>query len=326
MSLLYEIKRDNIKYKKETAPLQYPAHFHSHIELVKMISGKVNCYTDANKYSVEAGDIFIAFPNQIHYYESLGPEEYVIFYINPEIVPQFLSLFESNVPKSSHITAKKISGKLDALFNSIIESCEEVKMGKKYSEEIRGGYVQAFFGELLRHMELYGPDSGELSALKNIVDFCSKNYTKEISLDLLSKELHMSKYYISHIFGSRLNMRFNDYVNSLRVSKACLLLADNDASITAVSDSVGFSTIRTFNRAFLRQTGKSPREYRRTIAQVKKLSATGSPVVNFKLPSKEKKADKDAKKADNVKTENVKTENVKKTDADGSVKKERSEK
>ena len=76
-------------------------------------------------------------------------------------------------------------------------------------------------------------------------------------------------------------MRFNDYINSLRVSKACLLLADNDKSITTISDSVGFSTIRTFNRAFLRQTGRSPSEYRRTIAQVQSLSATGGPVMNF---------------------------------------------
>jgi AraC-like DNA-binding protein len=158
--------------------------------------------------------------------------------------------------------------------------------GKKFAEEIRSGYVLAFFGELLRSMDLYGPDSGELSALKNIVDYCSKNYTKEISLELLSKELHMSKYYISHIFGNRLNMRFNDYINSLRISKACLLLADNDKSITAVSDSVGFSTIRTFNRAFLKQTGRSPSEYRRTIAQVQSLAATGGPVINFVMDKK----------------------------------------
>jgi len=281
MSLIYEVKKDNVKYQKTRTPLQYPAHFHYHIELVKMISVRANCYTDANKYSVGPGDIFIAFPNQIHYYESFGPEEYIIFYINPEVVPQFLSLFECNVPRSPYLPADKVGDKLNSLLDGIVESCEEVRCGKKFAEEIRSGYVLAFFGELLRSMDLYGPDSGELSALKNIVDYCSKNYTKEISLELLSKELHMSKYYISHIFGSRLNMRFNDYINSLRVSKACLLLADNDKSITTISDSVGFSTIRTFNRAFLRQTGRSPSEYRRTIAQVQSLSATGGPVMNF---------------------------------------------
>ena len=281
MGLIYEIKKDNVKCQQCCTPLQYPAHFHYHIEMVWMLKGSVNCFTDSNKYRVEEGDLFISFPNQIHYYESFADEEYIIFYINPEVVPQFMGLFETNVPRTSHITKDKITPKLKALLDGIVDSCEEVRLGKKYAEEVRSGYVLAFFGELLRSMELYGPDSGELSALKNIVDYCSRNYTKEISLDMLSKELHISKYYISHIFGSRLNMRFNDYVNSLRVSKACLLLTDSDMSITDISDKVGFSTIRTFNRAFLRQTGKSPSDYRRTITQVQKLSVTGGPVVNF---------------------------------------------
>ena len=242
-----------------------------------MLYGKA---TDC-RLGLEKGDIFISFPNQIHYYESFGPEEYQIFYINPEIVPQFMSLFETNVPKSSHIKADKVSPKLSMLLDGILETSDEIRRGEKYAEEMRSGYVLAFFSELLRSMELYGPDTGELSALKNIVDYCSRNYTKEISLETLSKELHISKYYISHIFGSRLNVRFNDYINSLRISKACLLLTDSDMSITAISDRVGFSTIRTFNRAFLRQTGKSPSEYRRTITNAQKLSVTGGPVTNY---------------------------------------------
>ena len=292
MGLIYEIKKDNVKCQRGRSPLQFPAHFHYHIEMVWMQRGSVNCFTDANKYRVGEGDIFISFPNQIHYYESFEDEEYVIFHINPEVVPQFKELFETNVPRSSQILAENVSPKLRMLLEGIIESCKEVREGRKYAEEIRSGYVLSFFGELLGSMELYGPDSGELSALKNIVDYCSRNYTGEISLERLSKELHMSKYYISHIFGNRLNMRFNDYVNSLRVSKACRLLTDSDMSITEISDKVGFSTIRTFNRAFLRQTGKAPSEYRRAITRANKLSVTGGSDMNFVMD----KSDKEMKK------------------------------
>ena len=286
MGLIYEMKKDNVKYQRLITPLQFPAHFHKHIELVKMIKGEVHCFTDSNKYLVKEGDIFVSFPNQIHYYESFGEEEYLIFYINPEVLPQFATLFETNVPKSARIPAEQISDKLNTLLDGIVESSEGVKKGEKFAEEMRSGYVLAFFGEMLRSMELYGPDSGELSALKSIVDYCSKNYTKDISLELLSRELHISKYYISHIFGSRLNVRFNDYVNSLRISRACLLLADSDLSVTEIGDKVGFATIRTFNRAFLKQTGQSPSEYRRKITKAQKLSATGGPVVNFVMDKK----------------------------------------
>ena len=83
-----------------------------------------------------------------------------------------------------------------------------------------------------------------------------------VALDLLEKELHISKYYISHTLSSKLHMGFNDYVNSLRISNACRLLKKSDRSITEISDLVGFNTLRTFNCAFFKQMGMTPSEYR----------------------------------------------------------------
>jgi AraC-like DNA-binding protein len=80
---------------------------------------------------------------------------------------------------------------------------------------------------------------------------------------MLEEELHLSKYYISHLFGDKLGIRFNDYINSLRISEACRLLRTSTLSVTEISDASGFGTLRTFNRAFMKQMGMSPSEYRR---------------------------------------------------------------
>ena len=61
----------------------------------------------------------------------------------------------------------------------------------------------------------------------------------------------------------KLGLRFNDYVNSLRISEACRYLVHTDHSITEISEIVGFNTLRTFNRAFMKQLGISPSEYRK---------------------------------------------------------------
>ena len=63
--------------------------------------------------------------------------------------------------------------------------------------------------------------------------------------------------------SNKLKMGFNDYVNSLRISNACKQLIKSDASITEISENVGFNTLRTFNRAFMKQTGMTPSEYRK---------------------------------------------------------------
>ena len=57
-------------------------------------------------------------------------------------------------------------------------------------------------------------------------------------------------------------MGFNDYINSIRVSNACKYLTKSDRSVTEISDLVGFNTMRTFNRAFQKQMGMTPSEYR----------------------------------------------------------------
>ena len=266
MSLTYEVKKKNIYYNRVTynSQLQCPAHLHRHIELVRMIDGETDCYADARKYRVRGGEIFIAFPNQIHSYDSFGKEKYDIMILNPDILPDFTAVFESNLPKSAHI--KSVAGdKLNLLMDMLAEANVEAKEGIKYSEEKLKGCLLTFISELLRYVELYGPEPSELNALKTVVDYCSKNYMNELSLSLLSEELHMSKYYISHLFGSKLNIGFNDYVNSLRISRACVLLGHGEMSMTEISDSVGFATIRTFNRAFLRHTGQSPSDYKRNL-------------------------------------------------------------
>ena len=76
----------------------------------------------------------------------------------------------------------------------------------------------------------------------------------------ISEALHLNKYYISHMFKERMNIGFTDFINSLRTEHACELLK-KDVSITDVAFSSGFSSIRTFNRVFLENTGMTPRDY-----------------------------------------------------------------
>lgn len=53
---------------------------------------------------------------------------------------------------------------------------------------------------------------------------------------------------------------FKDFINSLRVDSACSLLVKS-SSITDVAYASGFSSVRTFNRAFLKHMHVTPREY-----------------------------------------------------------------
>ena len=70
----------------------------------------------------------------------------------------------------------------------------------------------------------------------------------------------MNKYYISHVFNKEIGISLPEYLNTLRIRDATMLLKEGDMSITDIAFAVGFNTLRSFNRRFLDHTGKTPKQ------------------------------------------------------------------
>jgi AraC-like DNA-binding protein len=85
---------------------------------------------------------------------------------------------------------------------------------------------------------------------------------KAFSLDEMAEFIHMSPKSFSRFFKKNTGKTFVNYVNELRVEKACRLLLENDDSISNICFEVGFNTLSNFNRRFLEVKGLSPRDYR----------------------------------------------------------------
>ena len=265
MKPLYEKRQSDFDFRDDTkSPLQCNAHLHYHLELLCLLDGHTRAYVDSNEYQLEPGDILLAFPNQIHRFESVDKESYLLFIINPDSMPELCRLFTTALPLSAVVRG---GAKEPALYDKLRAMADFCSMeDHPYHDVIQRGQMLSFFGELLCRMELTKPREGDSQSLKAVVRYCSQNFTKELSLEILERELHISKYYISHLFSHKLNMRFNDYVNSLRISDACRYLRHDSRSVTEISELVGFSTLRTFNRAFIKQIGVTPSQYRKSNA------------------------------------------------------------
>lgn len=240
--------------------LGYKPHMHYHLELVYLYEGSSVGYIDSERHEIPKDSIFLSFPNQLHAYESYGPESYLLIIVNPVLMPQLAPFFDNMTPEDPVLRNVSAYPELHRILEGI--RTEEKRERDALSSPKFHGLVQALFAELFRHMPLRDQIKGDSGALREVVNFCARNFDREFSLSVLAEELHMSKYYISHLFGSRINMKFNDYINSLRVSAASRYLSNTDKSITEISELVGFGTSRTFNRAFLKHFGKSPSEYR----------------------------------------------------------------
>ncbi len=258
----YHFRTDN----KGSITLACAAHLHYHVEIAYIEDGEVQAFVDSESYFLSAGDLLVVFPNRIHRFECSGKEKYKLFIINPDLVPDLAHKINHESAITPVIKNARQNKRLMSLIK-ILGETEKIAANKDNDiskDVVMKGYLLAFFGELLGMMPLSKTRSDDSHAIRSILDYCSQNFKQDISLSSLEEEIHLSKYYISHLFGDKLGVSFNEYINSLRVSEACRHLRLGDMSITQISEMSGFGTLRTFNRAFQKQMGMSPSEYRKS--------------------------------------------------------------
>ncbi len=264
MTPFYENRTNNIDCRDSRSTgisIKYSTpHIHHHVEVSFIISGHVRAQVDSKAYDVCAGDIIIVFPNQVHSYEPIKRDQHIMTIVNPDLFPEFDKQFKDSVPMSNLISSSENNKELTELIQKINS---EYSSNNPYRDIVLRGYLLAFFGELFRKLKWKQERSEDYRVLKAIMNYCAKNFDKNLSLDTLEKELYISKSYISRIVNTKLNMGLNDYINSIRISNACNLLANTDKSMTEISELVGFNTTRTFNRAFTKHKNMSPREYKK---------------------------------------------------------------
>jgi two-component system response regulator YesN len=101
-----------------------------------------------------------------------------------------------------------------------------------------------------------------------INDYITRNYQKELSLDIIGDEIGLSPSYLSWLFKEISGMNFVDYLNSYRVKKSKELLEKSDLSIFRIGENVGFTNTNTFIRVFKKYEGITPGKYRSICTQV----------------------------------------------------------
>ena len=259
-SVPYENRTTDFYFRDDnsgTHPLACTAHLHVHIEFFYLTEGKMRVFVDSAEQEASAGDVVIAFPNQVHRFETVEPEKYLLFIVHPDMMPELSDVFSGRQPSFPLIKNRP------DLLPLLAQMKEAAHRPSPFREVTIKGLLLAFFGQALEDVDLTEPRAEDSHAIREIVHFCTRHFTSDLSLELLEEKLHLSRYYISHLFSHRLCIRFNDYVNSLRVTEACRLLRATSDSVTDIAARVGFNTLRTFNRSFAKQMGQSPSEYRR---------------------------------------------------------------
>ena len=116
--------------------------------------------------------------------------------------------------------------------------------------------------EAVRNTKILSTVRSDYELLHTTLSYIQDNYTSNISLRSLAKKLGYSYTYLSRYLNNVMGISFVDFINENRINYALYLLKNTKNTITDIAYECGYSSIRTFNRNFLKITNTTPKAYR----------------------------------------------------------------
>ncbi|HDR2513349.1 helix-turn-helix domain-containing protein [Enterobacter ludwigii] len=108
-----------------------------------------------------------------------------------------------------------------------------------------------------------GAPGSSQGVASQVMFWLDEHYREKFRLDALAAELGKSRSYVSRKFHAETGEKIHDYLNTLRLRKACEYLLHSDASVREIAARVGFSDVTWFISAFKKGIGETPLQYRK---------------------------------------------------------------
>lgn len=230
--------------------LQNLPHWHREHELVLVESGVATVMADGNFFTLLTGDGAFLYSEAIH---SIRAEEGAVVTVAKIDAAHFRPLLGEHMLQSPVLTKDHGTKKaMDALF-------AELSAPDGYSGAVADAIATRLLAEMLRREALTEREgeSDTAERYKALMDLIHREYA-DLTFDEAARFMHFSHPYFSKFFLSRTGMTFTQYLNTIRISFAVERLSAGDTTVTEVSQSCGFNTIRNFNRVFKALTGYTP--------------------------------------------------------------------
>lgn len=111
---------------------------------------------------------------------------------------------------------------------------EENRAKKKYLKDAVNGYLLVMLQEIARLEDMAVSESGEygsqLGKIRGALEYIEAHYAEEIKIRDLARVCYVSESYFRKIFAQCMNVLLLEYVNLVRIQKACDLMLQSPES------------------------------------------------------------------------------------------------
>ena len=263
---LYQIGR---RFCAEGMVIPTHPHIINCLEITVVIGGKGKIFTNDTGTDVKTGDIYLSFPGDLHKIVSDSEDSLKYDFVAISTTDAAISeAFENIMQNYSSEGMRTVQDeKISYLLSNVIA---EINEPAALSEEI----LYAMLRQLMIYVvRAYSKESRRVVSVGSITDseaLCLQimNYidTHIYAINCLSRLAEITGYsynYMSNVFKKNTSYTLLSYYHTKRMNTAKFLLTENKRTASEVAELLGYSSIYTFSRAFKKQFGMSPSEYRK---------------------------------------------------------------
>lgn len=256
-TLFYEIRTDEA-YIGEICDHPFPLHVHDVVEIVCVTTGMQKMTIAGKQHTLKCGDIAVIFPAIPHSYDFVSQDAAgVTLIFSPDIISEFTYQFRSMTLEKPVLDQNEVPDELNFIISDMQKRFPANGNGLLY------GFLHiflAFLFSVLKPVQMEKPIHFDLSC--QVLHYIGEHYVEPLTLETVARALGVSRIHLSHIFSQQLRINFRQYLNALRIDRACYLLRNPAHSVSEVADLCGYGNSRTFHRAFLTQCLITPTQYR----------------------------------------------------------------
>ncbi|RNB85305.1 AraC family transcriptional regulator [Brevibacillus nitrificans] len=144
----------------------------------------------------------------------------------------------------------------------LMEELQKSFVSKKEDEQFRQRLLfERILYILVKDMASIEKREDTLGSIEETIQYVEQHYMLNLSLEILASKAGVSASYYSRMFKTLKGVSLSDYITSLRISRAKVLLLLPASRLRDVAQSIGYNDEFYFSKMFKKVVGLSPSEY-----------------------------------------------------------------
>ena len=233
-----------------------------------VMGGKGIYQVGEKKYHISKGQVFLIEPESLTFYQADKEEPWTYLWVG--FGGTEAKSFIQDIGLNSRQLVCQCEGgeELKEIVFSMLKHTKSTTENLYYLQ----GRLFDFFSVLAREITLrqFEDDTTESMHVQEAIDYIKNNYSQGITVNDIADYLALNRSYLYTVFKKSLNISPKAFLTKFRISRAKEQLTLTYFSIEYIAHSCGYKSALNFEKAFKKETGGTPSQYRKENRKITK--------------------------------------------------------